>query len=1169
MKIISWWRLARFSVLLLGTSSLVTATQAATYYVSPSGSDASSGTLAAPFATLQRAVNLVNPGDTIYMRGGTYLLSDSGVQTSRSGSNGSYISVFNYPGETPVLDGINITTSYRSAIALTDASWWHIRGLEIKNAAAHGIYLIGASSNNIIERNVTHHNVRIQLSGCGISVVDTGANNLILNNDSHHNGVLGSSGGDGIGVNYTRALGNIVRGNRVWLNNDDGIDLWGAANVLVENNWSWENGLRDDLTPSGGNGVGYKLGGAGPGDGNHTIRNNLAWRNEHSGFEDNGADLPMNVFNNTGYENGLSNFSFYSPVAFVLKNNLAFPNSLIYIRSPLVQSNNSWNLSVTVSSADFMSLDFSGATGLRNADGSLPTINFLKLAAGSNLIDKGVDVGLPYSGSAPDLGAYEYSPSADTQAPTTPTSLTATTISNSQIDLSWTASTDNVGVVGYNVYRDGVKIGTTASTTYSSTGLTAATTYSYSVTAFDAAGNTSAPSTSATARTAPTPDTTPPTVSIASPTGGTVSNTVAVSVNAADNVGVTRVDLRVNGVTAASSNVAPYQFAWNSTTVPNGPVALTAVAFDAAGNSTTSAAIALNVSNGPPPDTTPPTVSIASPTGGTVSNTVAVTVNAADNVGVTRVDLHVNGVTVGSGTAPPWQFSWDSRTVADGPVLLTAIAYDAAGNSTASLAVTVTASNASGNVALASAGAVPSASSALSGGYPVTAINDNERSGANWGSGGGWADATPGTFPDWVQINFNGTKTIDRVVLYTVQDNYNNPIEPTDSMTFAQYGITDFTVQGWNGSTWITLATVSGNNLVKRSVTFTAFITDRIRVNINNALSPYACITEIEAWGVDTVASPLNGSFEIPALGNSYQYGPSVSEIGWTFSGGSGIEGNGSAWGAASAPDGTQAAFIQGTGAIAQTFNLNAGSYTVSFQAAQRSCCISPYAQPVKISVDGVQIGSLVSPQSTSFAVFSISFMVSTSGPHTIELAGTDPSDKTTFIDAVTLEAVPSFLNGSFEIPALGSSYQYGPSVPEIGWTFSGDSGIEGNGSTWGAALAPDSTQAAFIQGTGTIAQTLNLNPGSYTLSFQAAQRSCCISPYAQPIKVSVDGVQIGSLVSPQSTSFAVFSIPFTVSTTGPHTIEFAGTVPSDNTTFIDAVMLAPSSIGTTESSPQ
>jgi hypothetical protein len=173
-----------------------------------------------------------------------------------------------------------------------------------------------------------------------------------------------------------------------------------------------------------------------------------------------------------------------------------------------------------------------------------------------------------------------------------------------------------------------------------------------------------------------------------------------VSVNAADNIGVTRVDLRVNGVTAASTNVAPYQFAWNSTTVPNGSVSLTAVAFDAAGNSKISTAIALNVSNGPAPDTTPPTVSIASPTGGTASGTIPVSVNAADNIGVTRVDLRVNGVTVGNSTVAPWQFSWDSLTVADGAVLLTAVAYDAAGNSAESLAVTLTVSNSNTSTSL-------------------------------------------------------------------------------------------------------------------------------------------------------------------------------------------------------------------------------------------------------------------------------------------------------------------------------------------------------------------------------------------------------------------------------------------------------------------------------------
>ena len=177
---------------------------------------------------------------------------------------------------------------------------------------------------------------------------------------------------------------------------------------------------------------------------------------------------------------------------------------------------------------------------------------------------------------------------------------------------------------------------------------------------------------------------------------------------------------------------------------------------------------------------------------------------------------------------------------------------DAANAASAStpLSQTITAARRSSNVALASAGAVASASSTYSAGYPVTAVNNNERTGAGWANGGGWNDATSGVFPDWVQINFNGSKTIDRVVVYTMQDNYSNPIEPTDTLTFTIYGITDFTVQGWNGSAWVMLGTVTGNNLVKRTVTFAAFTTDRIRVNITAARSTWSTLVELEAWGI-------------------------------------------------------------------------------------------------------------------------------------------------------------------------------------------------------------------------------------------------------------------------------------------------------------------------------
>jgi len=132
----------------------------------------------------------------------------------------------------------------------------------------------------------------------------------------------------------------------------------------------------------------------------------------------------------------------------------------------------------------------------------------------------------------------------------------------------------------------------------------------------------------------------------------------------------------------------------------------------------------------------------------------------------------------------------------------------------------------------------------------VTALNNGDRKGLGYGSGGVWIDGTNGVFPDSVQIVFAGTKTVNQVIVVSPQDNYTAPVEPTDTMTFSLYGLVDFTVQGWNGASWVILGTVTGNTLVKRSVNFTAFTTDRIRINITNAGGGYARITEIEAWGV-------------------------------------------------------------------------------------------------------------------------------------------------------------------------------------------------------------------------------------------------------------------------------------------------------------------------------
>lgn len=179
----------------------------------------------------------------------------------------------------------------------------------------------------------------------------------------------------------------------------------------------------------------------------------------------------------------------------------------------------------------------------------------------------------------------------------------------------------------------------------------------------------------------PPVDTQAPTVSIASPTGGTVSGTVTVSVNATDNVGVTRVDLYAGSTLVGSSSTAPSSFAWNTTAVVNGAVNLVAYAYDAAGNKGTSVTVTVTVSN--VADTTPPTVSILNPAAGsTVSGTVSINISAGDNVGVISLSLSIDGVLKSSTAASSLSYSWNTRKVSRGTHTISATAKDAVGNST-------------------------------------------------------------------------------------------------------------------------------------------------------------------------------------------------------------------------------------------------------------------------------------------------------------------------------------------------------------------------------------------------------------------------------------------------------------------------------------------------------
>ncbi|WP_426592550.1 galactose oxidase-like domain-containing protein [Cellulomonas sp. McL0617] len=315
---------------------------------------------------------------------------------------------------------------------------------------------------------------------------------------------------------------------------------------------------------------------------------------------------------------------------------------------------------------------------------------------------------VPISDTAPtndrwNLALIEItSASPDSTPPTVPANLVAQAVGPNQVNLAWSASTDNTAVQGYRVLRGGTSITTTTSTSFTDTAVSPATSYTYTVQAYDAAGNSSAGSTGATVTT-PALDTVPPTIS--GVTATSITQTSATVTWATDEASSSQVDygpsagygtsttLDTNRVTAHSqaigglSAATTYHYRVRST--------------DAAGNLALSTDRTLTTLS-PVADTTSPTASVTSPTNASsVAGTIALAATANDDVGVAGVQFTVDGTPLGTeDTTAPYGVSWDTTAAADGVHTVTAVARDAAGNTGTSAVVTVTVANATNTPAV-------------------------------------------------------------------------------------------------------------------------------------------------------------------------------------------------------------------------------------------------------------------------------------------------------------------------------------------------------------------------------------------------------------------------------------------------------------------------------------
>jgi len=434
------------------------------YFISPTGSDTTgTGTEANPWFTLNKVWTVIAPGDTVYARGGTYAFNSQQSLTGKNGTNGYPIKIWAYKNEIPAFSK---SGSYVGNAGITfTGDYFHWKGIEItgysQDVVSGSIWGMRAenSSYNIFERFNVHHNaLGLDIANLGTVAHCTG--NIVLNSDFHHNSDPLTSGdpygnGDGLHIAYVTHPEDInyVSGCRFYWNSDDGFDMFmNDGMVYVDNCWSFYNGYIPDTFTTAGDGMGIKFG-TSTDQTRTTIKrkatNCISIKNKAHGFGINDlyGEIVLNncsayLNNGTGIHLSTNNL-IHHPT-----NCLSYANTInTELGTNSVAVTNSWQNGIIVDDTDFASVDLSYLIGSRQTNGDLPIISTLHLVSGSDLINAGTDVGLPYSGVAPDIGAFEYG-IIDHTTTTTTTIAPVTTSTTTIITLPLTAGNVTIKATG-------------------------------------------------------------------------------------------------------------------------------------------------------------------------------------------------------------------------------------------------------------------------------------------------------------------------------------------------------------------------------------------------------------------------------------------------------------------------------------------------------------------------------------------------------------------------------------------------------------------------------------------------------------------------------------------------------------------------------------------------